>query len=296
MAALRLDDVRRELHPVIVLVSGKDRPDCNISEDVVRKSRLYAFDEVLLVDDARHAVLADRHRDRAAVDSSLVAPGDLEESVRGQRDLNQPRVVAPVTNDVLNHLARNWSHAALTGGRIERTCASASWREIHVAANRFLPHRRRSVVHGGDVLRQLESRPRCTRARRLPNSEARAGARILNGLEIRRAHGAHRRGKDVRSLSAGEHRNTRQRRNQGDAGPKTGDRRPRTGVHAYFQAAIALPCAEPGPNWNISILTPAGSVAFATIESSGLSRTSSTMTPRCFNAATYAFKSATCSP
>ena len=164
MAALRLDDVRRELHPAIVLVSGKDRPDCNISEDVVRKSRLDAFDEVLLVDDARHAVLADRHRDRAAIDVSLVAPGDLEESVRGQRDLNQPCIVAPVTNDVLNDLARNWSHAALTGRRIERTCASAPRREIHVAADCFLAHRGRGVVDAGDVLRQLESRPRCTRA------------------------------------------------------------------------------------------------------------------------------------
>ena len=197
------------------------------------------------------------------IDASLVAPGDLEESVRGQRDLNQPCIVAPVTNDVLNHLARNWSHAALTGRRIERTCASASRREIHVAADRFLAHRGRSVVDGRDVLRQLESRPRCTRARRLPNSEARAGARILDGLaDSTRPWRAStwqgcqepERWRAWRCPPAPQSQRCRTR----DRGLRTVDR----ASTATSRPRSPCPCAEPGPNWKISILTPAGSVAF----------------------------------
>ena len=64
----------------------------------------------------------------------------------------------------------------------------------------------------------------------------------------------------------------------------------------YFQLAMAFPCGDPGPNSNISILMPFGSVAFATDESSCRTRGSSTVTPRCFRDATAAFKSATCNP
>ena len=65
---------------------------------------------------------------------------------------------------------------------------------------------------------------------------------------------------------------------------------------SYFQLAIAFPCGEPGPNSNISILMPFGSVAFATDESSGRTRTSSTITPRSLSVATTFFRFSTCRP
>ena len=57
-AVLRLDDVRRELHSATVLVSGKDRPDCNVSEDVVRKSRLSYINRTLSWDAELESIVA----------------------------------------------------------------------------------------------------------------------------------------------------------------------------------------------------------------------------------------------
>src|SRR6185295_9318685 len=64
----------------------------------------------------------------------------------------------------------------------------------------------------------------------------------------------------------------------------------------HFQLKIAFPCGDCGPNSNSSMRMPFGSVAFATEESSGRARGSSTVTPRSFRAATVARKFSTCRP
>src|SRR5262245_15445464 len=119
MPRLRLEYARRKLHAGVVLVSKECVLDDDISEDVVRETRLDALDEILVVDHAGHGVLADGHGDRTTIDPSLVARGQLEESVRSQRDLDERGLVASITNDVLKHVARNRTHAALAGRGIE---------------------------------------------------------------------------------------------------------------------------------------------------------------------------------
>ena len=212
MSTLALHDTGRKPHTAVVLVVGEDDLNGHAAEDAVGRGRLDALHQVLIVDVGAERASASFERDHLDGASSRGAAGHrgrparkggLQEAVRRHPDWDDAGFGAAVTDERLHHIARNGAHATLTRRRIERARAAAAWRELDVASDGLLAHRRPGVVDRGDILRELEPRPRPAGRSRLAKQERRAGAGVLDRLQTRDAHRLRRRLDDRRDDGRG---------------------------------------------------------------------------------------------
>jgi hypothetical protein len=169
--------------------------------------------------------------------------------------------------------------------------------KIHVAADRLFAHRRRGVVTRGTYFANSNRGHGAPGPGAWPTVKLDPEPEYCSGLDIRRAHRAHRTWRECQVIERWRSESPRQRRDRDNAGPETGDWRPWTGDHDYFQAAIALPCAEPGPELeHFDPDTQPDRSHSQPSNRQAVPEPRRPCTPRCFNAATYAFKSVTCKP